>query len=298
MKRFVLAVILMICASPLWLHAGEDDTFRPVYQLNEKQKFVYDLDLTYEWGPLTAVSDNRQPVGKIQEGVTSRFRTQFVQIIQGSEGQQVTFDLMYKRLKQVTEKGKELFLPGTKAVKNKKFVFTIEPDGTLKLVESWKNYGGLPGGIQFAVELKDAMFRFYPEFPAGDLKVGSTWARKIKGSDFGSNEDLALNYKILGVEKFQNHRCMKIEVKGTIKADYRIDDPMGEFFAQIKSEGDLEGICHFSHIKGLPVGFSGRADKKTVINTEWVRGDDTGRKQVNETTTGIQYDLKLSTGGS
>jgi len=298
MKQFSLAVIMILCCSAFWLHAEEDLICRPAYQFKDKQKFVYDLDMTYEWDPVMVISDNRKSTGKIQDGVKSSYRTQFIQRIQGIEGDQVTFDIMYKELKQISRKGKEMFLPGTKSVKKKKLIYTIDPAGKLKLVKAWEAFGSLPGGIQFASELKDYMFRFYPEFPAGDLKVGSTWPREIKGSDFGSNEDLALDYKILGFEKFQNHQCVKMEVKGTLKAEYRLDDPMGEYFVQVSSEGGLEGVCHFSHMKGLLVGFSGRADKKTVITIEWVRGDETGRKQVKETKTGIQYDLKLSTGGS
>ena len=61
MKQFSLVVIMILCLSALRLNAGEDEICRPAYQFKEKQKFVYDLDMTYEWDAVTVISDNRKP---------------------------------------------------------------------------------------------------------------------------------------------------------------------------------------------------------------------------------------------
>jgi hypothetical protein len=298
MKKLSLVMVMVLLIGAAGQQARADETYRPRYQFKENQKFTYDLMLTYAWDPVVVISDNREPAGQIEAEMTNRYHTQFVQKILGVEDGRTTFEIMYVLLKYISEKGKEDYIPGTKAVKKRKLVYTIEADGRLKLVEAWKPFSPLPGGIHFAAELKDNLFKLYPEFPAEDLTVGSTWSCEIKGSDFDSNDNLSLDYRVAGFEKYLNHRCMKIEVKGTLKADYRLDDPLGEYFAQVNHQGGFEGICYFSHIKGLLVGFTGRTDRNTVVSIEWVRGNQTGRKQVKETKTGIEFDLKLLPGGS
>jgi len=298
MKQIGLAVAVILCFGVLLSYGQEAETVRPAYQFKENQKLKYDLELVYDWDPMLILSDNRGAAGQIQDATTYKYRTQFLQGIRGLEADQATFNIKYTKLKQITKKGKEIYIPGTKAAKNRELVYTINSRGQLELVEEWESFTPLSGGIEFGGDLKDFLFRFYPEFPDEALKVGSTWSREIKGSDFNSQEDLAVNYKILGFEKFQNHRCIKIEVKGTILSDFRADDPRGMYFAQFKSQGTIDGICYFAHLKGLLAGFEGQSDKGTEVTIEWVRGDDTGRKQVKQLRTRIQHDLKLSTGGS
>ena len=289
---YTILILLLSCSAALF--AEEDEKFTLAYQFKEKQKFTYDFGLVYKWDPYEVTADNRKEPGIVEKESSRRYSTIFRQTVTGVEEGKATLEMQYLKLKSINKEGKEAYLSSTKAVKNKAFSVSITPDGTMTLVENWKKFGGLSGAVHFAQDLKDFMFRMYPKLPAEPAGAGSTWTHEIKGKDIESKEDIVYTYKILGQEKYLNHRCLKIEVNGIITSEYRYDDPRGSFFAIAKGNGTITGICYFAHVKGLVVGFEGESKKDTVMNTEWVLGNEAGRKQTKELTSYINLSMKLA----